>query len=91
MSLEPIYCIQLLAIVVSLEPIFCIQLLAIVGALKCELIIVAYSCLIDELRKIGKLKIAWELFQSLPRTGLMPNVVTYNIMIHGLCDDGANG
>ena len=46
------------------------------------------SCLIDGLCKISKLKIARELFQSLPRAGLMPNVVTYDILIRGLCNDG---
>ncbi|KDO40826.1 hypothetical protein CISIN_1g0431911mg, partial [Citrus sinensis] len=47
-----------------------------------------FLCLIDGLCKISKLKIARELFQSLPRAGLMPNVVTYNILIRGLCNDG---
>ena len=31
---------------------------------------------------------AWELFHSLPHKGLLLNVVTYNIMINGLCKKG---
>lgn len=67
-----------------------------IGNHKCVLTIETCNCLIDGLCKIGRLKIAWDIFHMLMQNpGLTPDVVTYNIMIHGFCKEGqhqkANG
>ncbi|KAK4850388.1 hypothetical protein QYF36_006350 [Acer negundo] len=44
--------------------------------------------LLELIVKRGRLKIARKLFHELPEEGLEPNIVTYNIMEHGLCKEG---
>ncbi|KAI9185020.1 hypothetical protein LWI28_003431 [Acer negundo] len=44
--------------------------------------------LLELIVKRGRLKIARKLFHELPQEGLEPNIVTYNIMEHGLCKEG---
>ncbi|CAI9783746.1 unnamed protein product [Fraxinus pennsylvanica] len=42
-----------------------------------------YNCVLDRLCKAGELDLASELFGTLFHKGLVSNVVTYTIMIHG--------
>ncbi|KAJ6953716.1 hypothetical protein NC652_005446 [Populus alba x Populus x berolinensis] len=54
---------------------------------KFELSVEIFNCLIDGLCETGKLKTAWDLFYRMSNEGLKPTVVTYSIMIHGLCKE----
>ncbi|KDP21350.1 hypothetical protein JCGZ_21821 [Jatropha curcas] len=57
-----------------------------------ELSVEIINCLFDGLCKRGKLDIAWDLFYNrLSSKGLKPTVVTYNVMIHGLCKEAPTG
>lgn len=72
------------------------EVFSAIGNHKCVLTIETGNCLIDGLCKIGRLKIAWYIFHMLMQNpGLTPDVVMYNIMIHGFCKEGqiqkANG
>ncbi|XP_044510674.1 pentatricopeptide repeat-containing protein At1g63080, mitochondrial-like isoform X2 [Mangifera indica] len=36
----------------------------------------------------GRLNIAWEMFNRLHSNGFVPDVITYNIIMHGFCKEG---
>lgn len=54
---------------------------------KFEFSVEIFNCLIDGLCETGKLETAWDLFYRMSNEGLKPTVVTYSIMIHGLCKE----
>ena len=48
----------------------------------------ACHALLDGFVKMGRFDLMWEVYEDMVSRGLLPNVVTYGILVDACCDQG---